>query len=784
MRRLFNLFALLLAALTALSCSDLHKSTVVKTPIESSQFNAGCELKVDEFKDILKRDISYQIDCLSRNLDLFMRVVESGRPGYLSRTAFENYVVKHVPDFKPQNVKAIKAIFDLSHLLFGGDPEYINPTNVRELVDFVFLFNREAIKVYPLFASTEEGTAYNLHRIFRDRVYTGALNISTALLSIYRPDRGGEIHKLDIIELMGSFTTGGTGSILEKIKAALFVKRLFLGGERTIITHIELKDLLNKLVSVSPIVFDAVRLKYLDMNQKTEMEMLQSDLERVEPLLYYTPDSSEKLFSLSELAEALAVLTESDSSAAEANSTSATPSATKSSFPDFRKYPNELLQLKMLLTTTQRYDQHEDLKDKEWFLPQDVKSILDKAKDVATRAAVFHRIYDFFKVQLASPASVNIDYKNYLLQFPTHEKYVKDFARIVNNYRFFRGPGESPYYAAQIHRSPEGIVEVALLEFILDIVINRYGEQIPGKTTSGMDLDHFEALITIFKDFLFNEKILLEGRHIQTAENLTLLSTLFQYQSNGDSYIETNEMAELAGVIISAYAASDFFRTELNASCKDHLDTHKRITDLTCYRQFFFGAACRKYKNYMPRFFQGLGITDCSDVTKDAWLTDSFPRTEKFLKTLESVARTCTVYKTGEDVPVGSSDYMPMWVMMLNIEATMTRYDVNLNNLFDKSEVRTAYSTAFHSAVEALVKEQAAVIAKLPFNLGKSIAKKIYYYLIKYGAAPKKVKDYLKLLWIGASPADRQTIAAVLKVIGEQGTPSTFDCEKLRNPED
>jgi hypothetical protein len=127
---------------------------------------------------------------------------------------------------------------------------------------------------------------------------------------------------------------------------------------------------------------------------------------------------------------------------------------------------------------------------------------------------------------------------------------------------------------------------------------------------------------------------------------------------------------------------------------------------------------------------------------------------------------------------------MTMMVMFTNIEGTVVRYDTNGNNKLDISEVRKAYDVAFYSAVEGLVEMRASIIAKLPFNLGKNISKRIYYYLIKYNDVPKTTAQYLKLLFIKASPAHRQTIAAVLKIIGDEASSGegmpVFDCETLR----
>lgn len=762
MKRLeLNLILVITLLLALAGCSDLGKNKLVDRPIESSQFNAGCELDVDEFKNILKKDISFQIDCLGRNLDLFMRIVESGRPGHLSRTAFESYVIKNVPEFDPQNIRAIKAMFDVSHLFFGEDPEYISPQAVRKIIDFAYLFNREAVKMYPLFSSTEDNTAYNLHRIFQDRVFTGTINISNELLNIFnKTDRGGKIDKLNIVELLDSFSTEDTDSVLEKIKAVLFGKRLLLGGQREVITHVELKQLLEKLGKLSRVAYDLVRLKYIDLNQRTQMELILLDVEQLERELYFTPDSSERLFSMQELAEAVANFTEN------------------SGLPDFRKYPEELVEVKMLLTTSEKWSADQDLKDREWMLPGELSTLFSQIKDAARRAVVYHHIYDFFKTILDSPASVNINYNNYLLQFPTNEKYLKEFARIATSYRFFNGSFESPYYSPSIRRNPEGMVEVGIMEYLLTIVFRRYGEDTKGLGGYGASQDQLLNVFKVYKKLLVAEELITDGLEPRTNQNLTLLSTLFQYQSNGDGIIDVNEMTELAGTVLTSFGAADFFQEELNRLCP--IDDKGRVTDLDCYRKEFFGLACRKYQKFYPRFFESIGMTTCASANDKDWADKNFAIVEKYLKTLEAVSRTCTVFNDGSDVPMDNGDYMTIWVMLMNIEGTVFRYDANGNNKMDPSEVRKAYQVAFNPAVEALVEEQAAVIAKLPFNLGKSISKKIYYYLIKYGAIPKTVKQYAKLLFIGATTANRQTIAAVLKVIGEQGEPNTFDCETLR----
>ena len=201
----FKFILSFILSLLVVACGDLGKEKVVNK-VESTKFNAGCELKIDEFSKILEEPITDQIQCLGKSLDLFIQVVESGKPGYLSKTALETYVQKYVPEFKPENLEAIKTIFDVNHLVFGGEKDYISRESVKKLIDFLELFNKEIIYPYSLYKS-EANVSYIFHDMQRKSIFKTADLLSKALLEIFNPDRGEEIHTINIVEVLEAFTT-------------------------------------------------------------------------------------------------------------------------------------------------------------------------------------------------------------------------------------------------------------------------------------------------------------------------------------------------------------------------------------------------------------------------------------------------------------------------------------------------------------------------------------------------------------------------------------------------
>ncbi len=737
----------------SISCSDLGKNSVVNKPIESRQFNAGCELKVDEFKSIFEKRIKPQIDCLEKNIDLFMRVVESPRPGFLSRVAFEQYIVRNVPDFPTENVQAIKSVFEISHLLFGEDKEFLSPSAVRKIFSILNLVNEEVPKIYPYFKS-KETTPINLHDFNKVRVFQAADRISRAMLDIFKLDRGDQIHRLNIITLLESFSSTGTSELLEQVKAVIFLKKVILGGNKEVITHLELQDLLFKIAPISSVAFDLARVSYLDLDQRTLMELLSADLDLVDRLLYYTVESGERLFSIDDLIKAIPYFVSEETK-----------------LPDFTKYRPEVLQLKMLLMSEAKWVEGEDLSGKDWIIPQDLKNLINHGKDLARRGSIYHRIYKFFETFLESPGPVNINYNNYLLQFPTHEKYVREFARIANTHRQFLGKFQMPFFSQSFRRNANGIVEVGILEYIFTILGRRYGSANNDVGGFGMTTAQLLNLLNVFSPVLTGEGIILAGREEKTTENIALLSTLFQNMSNGNNVINVDEGAAFAVQVLSSMKHSDYFQSEMGKRCAT--DDKGRTIDLECHRENLFEILCQKFSSEFPLLLDSMGMKTCADRSRQALK-------RSYIMKIENVARTCTKFDDGTDVPVGSDDYMPMMVMFMTVESTVLRYDKNRNNRLDASEMKTAYEQTFNSAIESLVEEQAPIIAKLPFNLGSGVSRKIYYYLIKHRKIPSKFSEYLKLLTIGPSSADRETLAAVLNIISEQGAASTFDCETLR----
>jgi hypothetical protein len=737
-------------------CGDLLGTKAVKRSLDGSQFSVSCELDMDKFSEIMHENISSQIRCLGENLNLFFRIVKSGKPGYLSREQLESYLAEFRPDVKPEVVKALGSIFQLGHLITGEDPNYVSKETVDKVINFALLFNQEAALNFGPIFENESPVTYALHQNHRERVSAANKAIIQSLRQIFNPNRNGETHKLNINELLDSFTTNSTSDEIEKAKKVLFAKGLLLGGKNDEITHNELEKLILNFDHLLLIALDAVRYEYIILNQESILQLLKRDVNDLYDIITQgalNNRDDQTLFTIAEAMDAAKVfITDKDF--------------------DIDQYKNLIVEAKKIL-----------MKGNDKVVKGiEIKNLFTHARSLLQSGTVFHRIYDKFKAQLDRPLEVDIDFSEYRHTYPEHQTELDNFERIVKRYRFMKGEFISAYYTPNFKRNPDAVFEIYALEYALKLVFSVYGSPSPNANSVGgysIDQKQMQALMKNFENELIDLKLILPQRYVSTADNISLLGTLFQYQSDTNKVMDVNEATEFAETLFSSMNVADDLFDYMKKDQKCSVDRFDRIEPECVHRSYWIGL-CRSYRAYYPLLFTSLNFPErCEDFQNTA-------ESAEFLTRLTKAARSCTYYADGqrEEVPFSNSDLMTTTVALLHAETTIIRWDVNKNNYLDADEVNRAYEI-YSGALDGFLKDKSPVI--------RAFKKQIYQYMIKYEQVPDE-KDYgsiwkfvrFLLKFDKKAPASRKTIASLLMAIGEQNAlmnPKKFDCSLLRDPE-
>jgi hypothetical protein len=561
------------------------------------------------------------------------------------------------------------------------------------------------------------------------------------------------------MSLLDSFSTEETRDTIDKARKVLFVKKVLLGGENEILTHQELEKLILNFDHLLLIGLDIVRYKHIILNQESILQLVKRDVNDLFDMVTQGTlgnRDGELMFTMKEAFDAAKIFIK------------------KSDF-DIEKFENLIGEVKTMLMK----GSSEEVRGGE------MKTLFNHAKKVLQTGTVFHRIYDKFRVALDKPNPVEetINFDEYRYTYPEHQAELDLFERIAKKYRFMKGENYSSYYTRGFKRNADAMFEIYLLEYAIKIVFEKYGARSPNADAVGgysIDKEQMRKLVVHFEKELVEIGLILPGKAISTADNISLLGTLFQYQSDKNKVMDVNEATEFGETLLSSInLADDIFQYMEDQKCvKDEFDRF----DGNCIRKNYWKAFCIGYKQYFPLMFDSFGVTKCEDMK------DSSEMQTVLAKSI-GAARTCNYYTDGnkEEIPYSKGDLMTILIAMMHAETTILRWDVvTKNNYMDADEVMNAYDI-YSPALDGFLEGKNAII--------KKFKKQIYQYMIKYEQIPDEkdfgsIWKFIKFLlsFDKKAPAYRRTIVSLLNVIGEQNkklpdAPAPFNCNLLRNPE-
>lgn len=773
MRRLHTILLLLILFIVS-ACEDLYMGKDEGNQTNYNQF-IQCQLDTKSFSFILEQNIKGDVLCLQEKLHMFMDLVDTDRPGYISEKTLRDFIVNGPMEFEDQDelLHLLDGVFDLSFLVLGGEKGYIDRGQVDSLIDLMLFFNEHVWKVYKYFTSTDV-VNYARHVKERRVVFDELVLISQKVREIFKNNNRLNLDRIALDQFFDKFF-GAEPQILEKVMSLMFLKKIFLGGQKLDLTYLEFDDLLHKIPYLGQVSFDFAKANYFNFNadQQLMINLFRDDLKNLKKMLYYDNQSLVSVMSIYELIDAVkSLVTDLDL--------------------NLEKYVDEIGVIKEILLGQRG----------EFVSNRELIVAFDRAEQLLSKGETFYRIYDYYRDELDSTDPITHDFGDFPVNTSLEQEHLEDFARIVNNYHFIKGGFKIPLYHHDYYRNPNGYFEVAIVEHVVKALMASYGE--PNEAARGgyhIQLNQVNNFLHEIKKVLRDLGIIVIGRKgggevESVTDNFVLMSVLFQYQSDGCDpngiCLEVPEMSEFLIGLVAALEVKDFFIDELLKFCGNEVDQYGRIY-VDCFRRNFINVITqpipgdgRSLADYMPLMYQYL-LKLTSNVEQGSDPTESSGYV-KFLRETESFARTCTHYdkEKTESVPMEATDAFAVFAGLMNVESTMLRHDLDRNGVLDgkknNNEVLKAYNEVFEGAIKGLVAPNGGFMEKL--------ARPIYQYLIKYGKVPdqskfKSVWEFAKFLlrFNKRADASRTTISTILRVIGEQKDLHPFKCDEcLRDP--
>lgn len=760
--------------LTLTGCGDLFGKKIADKPLGSSRLKADCELDMDEFADILDRPITRAINCLEKNLNIFMDVSELGRGGKLSRVALINYLKRNRPDTNSKTISIINSVFALSRLITGEPKDFISRKNVGSIIELVRNFNLQAYDNYNNTFGSSAPANLAVHEIHRKKVETAATAIQASLEKIYVGERNGEIHFVEIMDIVKGFIQNNDVA-LEKIEGVLFVKKIIMGGDINTINHKELGFFFSHLPKLLSLVLDGVRYKHLKMEQTELMTFLKDDVSDLANILFHPSRGDRRFEGLVNIDTAIDGI---DRFLADDKK--------------IGKYRVLIKEAKYILTKEKNTP---PTPTDDWVTGEDLEKMINHVFNITTKSLAFHKFYNHPEIKqlLETPQSVYLDPKKYELDFPQDKPELVEFCRIINTYRYMKGSFDMAYYSLDYKRNADGAAEISMYEYIIKRTFGYFGSSL------SMGADQLKVIMKKFENELIEMNIILPRRSANTSETISLLGSLFQAQSDDNKVLDVDEASEFAISLVSATKAQtklfDFYDTK---NCQR--DEFNRL-DAACFKEHFYEAICTNYRENFPRLFKFLGVNDQLDCSQDF----NSEHNMNYLNASAQAARFCHVYPDDQDeIKYSKGDIMSILLAMMHIETTITRWDINLNNEMDPNEVMDAYAI-YKPAINGMLPKLPSVL-DTP-KIKEALAKQVYLYLVKFEEVPKtksgqdiwKLVKFLLSFNAKKAPAHRRTIASILRIVSEESKKKAqaayeaspndpavekpFDCNWLRDPE-
>ena len=733
--------------LSLVSCGDLFMEKEQGQDTATAQFSQ-CELDTQALSFIFSKNIETELLCLEQNLNLFIDVVKTDRPGNLSLKELKLYIEKHIEDIDPSIVEALDIVFETNSLIFGDHKEYIARKNVSKLIELLIEVNEVVVEndIVKLFTSDEKITLKE-HNQRKSKVFMAFSYISTKLkqAQIVKDN----FSSLNLVRLFRVFRSEENAAILDKVKSILFLKKVFLGGENEVLTTKEFQNLIDMLSDGGKIAFDMIQFSNILITEEENEEAiftLKEDFEAIVRSLKYDQNSNETVMQLDDLIGAV--------------------NAFLPAFDKFTKYNAQFLKFKEILLGSSKPE----------FSAKEVYHFFDKIiLENLKRSAFFYRSFRLNQKVLTSGKVIKKDLEDFFYLDESEKSFKDDFNQVVKSYRFFRGQELIATYSKSTKRSELKLIEVAVLESIAKNFMAYYGVK-DVRANGGFKLS-FDQLVTFMKDLqpiLEGEGFIEPNRIEASAETIFLMAGLFQSHSDGDLEIEMNEFVQFLLTILGSYEVQDIMLKEIQNICK--LDDKGRYSP-DCFRDNFL--------NLMEL-----------DTKTEGRLSDHFPKMVNFLKGIssedqrkyiigaETISRACMTYQDKE-IPMLPGDIFLVFSGLSSIEQTMIRFDLNNDGILDPKELDRTYRV-YEDAIKALI----------PGNFMKRFSKSFFLYLVRYNKVPdvsdvngwrgfwkatKAGAHFFKFLMTPKkyTPADRQTLLSIIQTLQSYSDSEPFPCHIL-----
>lgn len=735
------------------SCGMTEDDKVSSEVYDIGELETNCKLNGDNFHNILKSDIRADINCLGDSLEQFADMVRRKDPKYINRQELETFINRFFAEDAGDIVKILRPAFKVSGLLLKDPQENLSVDKVPLLVEIVHTINQQGRAFSDLLQIVVEkapedrdetddereariernAKRYWQHKDELLRVVRALVGRIVDVISVYAPINSS----IDVPEVLEELKEGlelGDEFDIETITSFLFVKKLIIGGDSFQLYDKEVTALLNKAPELLSVAMDALFLSgrpavvgsdtVVDIDKSRFMMEL---VKRARRMFFNWSNPNELILDFNQLIDVLNKVMED---------------------VDWDRASDSLLNFKEKIIGGDRQN----------YTFGDVDRLLNMVQE-ASEIYFFNYItyHHFSRVMESEEPVVGILRPN----LPEYAQFTSarlnemwtNFAFVAKNYHLFMDKDSYSTIGFKIRRHAYGFNLNSLFRWALQKFFVAYGRIVTTESSGEFVLDLEDTrLITSHYKGVLEELELWPDDLERLLSELRLGSDLFRMNSNGDNFIQLDEITELATVLISTSKIKKNVLDRMKLHCANQSgDPEEPTFVLDCFHENFFNVLFRELDHYkqLPNMHH-------------YFLSRTQEQLTEFLIAVEVKARIVNE----PSLPIDGTDIGRILTNMYNYETLYKRYDADQNFLIKGDELDGVYSLVENTIVSA---------SNGSLKPGSGLAKSTYLFVIKKGRLPHNengettLKGKIELLAFHVNPlaklgieANRLTIAIVL----------------------
>ena len=254
--KLFNTLSYFLLFSFIVSCGYFSDTPVDESETFRPQKLSGeCVFDVDELSQLLSKDVQNQIDCLENNLLDFTKYVRRGNRSSVEGGELAGFIRRFFKGHASVIVESMGLLFDINALFLRDESVSISTKNIKPLFNLLRVANKRISQFNETVKKFDEGEIHinSAQLLIEKNIKLFSEEVKSIIIQ-------NGVANDSSINLRNFFTKISERFLTitldkESINTVLGIKKLYLGGQREILTRQQLFLFLEKLPELAGVGF-------------------------------------------------------------------------------------------------------------------------------------------------------------------------------------------------------------------------------------------------------------------------------------------------------------------------------------------------------------------------------------------------------------------------------------------------------------------------------------------------------------------------------------------------